>query len=154
VRYVREATVAGTAGAPEPVRVEVPVSPVLPVRMDTVYVDRVMYTREAVDTAAIIADYELKRSYAVPLFDNQYGKLDLSLSTQYNRLGDLSYEFTPVTEVMYRERTWRPFASLTYGSFGYVGGGAGIFYKSTGIGIQYITDLKRNGFGITVVKLF
>jgi HK97 family phage major capsid protein len=36
-----------------------------------------MYTREVVDTAAIIADYELKRSYAAQLFDNQYGKPDL-----------------------------------------------------------------------------
>jgi hypothetical protein len=113
-----------------------------------------MYTREVVDTAAIIADYELKRSYVTQLFDNQYGKLDLALSTQYNRLGDLSWEFTPVTKVVYREKTWRPFLSVTYGSLGYVGGGAGIFYKSTGINIQYITDLKRNGFSISVVKSF
>jgi hypothetical protein len=118
----------------------------------TVYVDRVMYVREVVDTAAIIADYELKRSYVIPLFDNQYGKLDLSLSAQYNRLGVLSYEFMPVTKVVYREKTWRPFACLTYGSLGYVGGGAGIFDKSTGISIQYQTDFKKNGFGISVVK--
>jgi hypothetical protein len=88
VRYVKEASVTGKIELIEPFRVEIPSLPVLLTRIDTVYVDRIAYTREVVDTAAIIADYELRRLYKTQLFDNQYGKLDLSLSTQYNQLGD------------------------------------------------------------------
>ena len=154
IKYVREPAVTGTVTPLNPVKVEVPDIAWLPTRTDTVYVDQVMYARQVVDTAAIIADYELKRSYAMPLFDNNYGKLSLSLSTQYNRLGEVSYEFIPITKIVYRERTWRPFVDVSYSTFGYVGGGAGIFYKSTGIGIQYQTDFKRNGLGIRLVKTF
>jgi hypothetical protein len=154
VRYVKESPVAGTIGTIEPVRVEIPALPVLLTRMDTVYVDRVAYTRAVVDTAGIIADYELRRLYKTQLFDNQYGKLDLSLSTQYNRLGDLSYEFTPVTKIVYRDKAWRPFVSVTYGSPGYIGAGAGLYYKSVGVSLQYVTDLKRNGISVSVYKAF
>ena len=90
VEYVHEPAVTGSVHLPEPVCIEVPALLSLPVRTDTVYVDTAVYLREVVYTAAIIRDYELKRLYAVQLFDNQYGKLDVSLSTQYNRLDALS----------------------------------------------------------------
>jgi hypothetical protein len=154
VRYVKEMPVAGTIGTIEPVRVEIPALPVLLTRIDTVYVDRIAYTRAVVDTAGIIADYELRRLYETRLFANQYGKLDLSLSTQYNRLGNLSYEFTPVTKVVYQERAWKPFVSVTYGSPGYAGVGAGLYYKSVGVSLQYVTDLKRNGVSVSFYKAF
>jgi hypothetical protein len=110
--------------------------------------------REVVDTAAIIRDYELKRSYQTQLFDNQYGRLGVSLSMQYNRLGELSYEFIPVTRVLYRERVWRPFVFASYGSLGFIGLGGGLYYNSWGIGVQYVTDLKGNGFGVSVYRSF
>jgi hypothetical protein len=154
VRYIKEMPVAGTIGTIEPVRVEIPSLPVLLTRIDTVYVDRIAYMREVVDTAGIIVDYELRRLYKTQLFDNQYGKLDLSLSAQYNRLGDLSYEFTPVTKVVYRDKAWRPFVSVTYGSMGYIGAGGGLYYKSVGVCLQYVTDLKRNGVCVSFYKAF
>jgi hypothetical protein len=152
--YVREASVSGVSAPLEPVSVETPSAPILPVRTDTVYLDHIVYIRTTVDTAAIIADYELKRSYTTRLFDNQHGTLDLSLSTQYNRLGALSYEFTPITKVVYRERAWRPFATATFNTLGYVGAGVGLSYKSTGIGLEYVTDFKKHGFGIVFHRLF
>jgi hypothetical protein len=154
IKYVREEAVTGTIERIEPVRIDMPETSVLPSRIDTVFVDKVMYTREIVDTAAIIADYEIKRSYATQLFDNQYGKLNLSLSTQYNRLGNVSYEFIPVTKMVYRERVWRPFAMVSFSSLGTVGLGGGMFYKSAGLGVQYVTDFKRNGIGISVYRVF
>jgi hypothetical protein len=154
VRYVKETPVTGKIELLEPFKVEIPSLPVLLTRMDTVYVDRVVYTREVVDTAGIIADYELRRLYKTRLFDNQYGKLDLSLSAQYNRLGDLSYEFTPVTRIVYREKDWRPFVSVMYRSLGYIGAGGGLYYKSLGVSVQYVTDLKRNGVSVGIYKAF
>jgi hypothetical protein len=154
VRYAKETPVTGKIELLEPVKIEIPSLPVLLTRMDTVYVDRIAYTREVIDTAAIIADYELRQLYKTQLFDNQYGKLDLSLSTQYNRLGDLSYEFTPVTKIVYREKDWRPFVSVTYGSLGYIGAGGGLYYKYLGVSVQYVTDLKRNGICVGIYKAF
>jgi hypothetical protein len=154
VKYVREETVAGTIERVELIGVDVPEVPVLPVRVDTVFVDRVMYTREVVDTATIIADYVLRRSYATQLFDNQYGKLNVSLSAQYNRVGSVSYEFIPVTKTVYRDRVWRPFVVASFSSLGAVGLGGGMFYKSMGAGVQYVTDFKRNGIGISIYKAF
>jgi hypothetical protein len=153
-KSIEEKPITGTITQLNPVRVEIPATPLLITRWDTVYVDRIAYTREVVDTAAIIADYELKRMYETRLFDNRFGKLDLSLSTQYNQLGDLSYVFTPVTRTVYREKVWRPFVSATYGSLGYIGAGGGIYYKSIGVSLQYTTNLQKNGFGISVYKVF
>jgi hypothetical protein len=113
-----------------------------------------MYTREVVDTAAIIADYELKRSYVVPLFNNEYGKLNLSLSTQYNRVSTLSYDFSPVIKIVYRERTWQPFAMAQYSTLGGVAAGAGAFYRKTGFYLMYGSDFHRHGAGAGVMIRF
>ncbi|MDR0756465.1 MAG: hypothetical protein LBF85_01290, partial [Tannerella sp.] len=150
----RGPALTGSVELLEPVSVEIPALLALPVRTDTVYVDRVMYTREVVDTAAIIADYELKRSYAPVLFDDVYGRLALSLSVQYNRVSALSYEFTPVVKTVYRERVWQPFALLQYGAPGGAGVGGGMFYRRMGYYVMYATDLQRHGFGAGVMVRF
>jgi hypothetical protein len=154
VTYVREQVITGRVAIPDPVRVEVPAIAWLPARTDTVYVDSVIYVRQVVDTAAIIADYELKRSYVVPLFDNSLGKLDVSLSTQYNRLWEVSYEFVPVTKTVYRERTWRPFVSAGYSTFGYMEAGGGMFYKKTGILINSQFNKNKTGVKAGLIYLF
>ncbi|MDR1456167.1 MAG: hypothetical protein LBJ01_10985, partial [Tannerella sp.] len=71
----------------------------------------------------------MKRSWAVPLFDSSAGKLNLSLSTQYNRLDALSYEFTPVFKTVYTEKRWLPFAMMQYSAVGGLGVGGGAFYR-------------------------
>jgi hypothetical protein len=142
--YVREPVQTGRIERPEVVSVEAPVVPVLPVRVDTVYVDRVMYTREVTDTAAIIADYELRRQYEVPLFDDQYGKLDISIQTQYNRLEEISYSFVPLRTVEYREirRVWQPFASVSFVTAGQFGAGGGLFYHHLGVEYQWVKSVR------------
>jgi hypothetical protein len=154
VKFVREETVCGMVEEFVPVGVEEPVLPVLPVRWDTVVVERVVYRREVVDTAAIVADYALKRSYAALLFDNEYGRMNLSLSTQYNRPESVSYEFVPVTRLVYRDRVWQPFIMASFSSLGSVGAGAGVFYMSTGASVQCVTDFKRVGVGVSVYRIF
>ncbi|MDR1454663.1 MAG: hypothetical protein LBJ01_03335, partial [Tannerella sp.] len=77
-------------------------------------------------------------------------------TVQYNRLQDLNVQFVPYEKVVtrYVEKKWRPFAGVTYCSFGYAGAGAGVFYRSAGIQVQYVTDFKRNGFSVGVMKSF
>jgi hypothetical protein len=154
VEYRHEPALTGAVEPLRPVKVELPVIPLLPVRTDTVYIDRVMHISRQVDTAAIIADYELRRSYVAPLFDSQYGKLTLSLSTQYNRLDALSYEFVPVTKTVYLEKTWQPFALTQYSALGGIALGAGAFYRKTAYYIMYSTDFRRHGLGAGVMVRF
>jgi hypothetical protein len=140
----------------KPVRVEMPDIPMLPVKSDTVYRDSVQYIVQSVDTAAIIREYELKRYYAATLFDNQYGKLDVSLNTQYNRLNGLTYNFEPLYTVktVEKKRVWIPFVSASYSTPHGVGVGGGIFYNDIGLQIEYVTGFEAKGFNIGLLYKF
>jgi len=147
IEYIREPAVSGVVHNIVPVREERPESSALPMVRDTVYVDRVRYILERVDTAAIIAEYELRRTYELPVFDNQYGKLDLTLNTQYNRLDSVSYTFIPIRTVqtVMVERKWHPFVAASYSTVGYVGIGGGIFYNNIGFEYQRQYPIQRDG---------
>jgi hypothetical protein len=102
------------------------------------------------DTAGIIADYEMKRKYALTAFDDKTkGKLELFPTIQYNRLTGLDYDFTPIIEKNYTriERVWQPFVSGSYSTLGYTGFGGGVFYHNLGIQYQYQYDLKNRIYG-------
>lgn len=94
------------------------------------------------DTAAIIADWELKRTYKLTAFNNKtQGKLELFPVIQYNRLAALDYNFTPMIERQIKTKVWQPFASGSYSTLGYIGVGGGIFYYDIGIEYQYQKSL-------------
>ena len=148
--YIKGETIHVTVPVPPPVSEERPDVATLPVLRDTVYIDNIIYVREKVDTAAIIADYELHRKYEVPLFDNKYGKLDVSVSTQYNKVGSVSYSFVPIETVrtVYAKRTWQPFAGASYSTlFDVVGVGGGMFYHSLGLSYEYQYSLRERVSG-------
>jgi len=143
VEYIVGKPVRDTVLIPMPVKEEIPVKPILPVKPDTVYFtinDTIyIYVRDKIDTAAIIAEYIVKRFYDIPLFDNNNGKADISLWMQYNRLGGMSYTFTPITQIRTDivKRVFVPFASVSYSTIRNTGGiGGGVFYHD--IGIEYL----------------
>lgn len=161
VEYIKLGPVSGSISNNqlEPVKEEIPLNPHLPLRIDTVYNDSVRteikYMVQKVDTAAIIADYILKKSYNVTAFDSkELGTLKLFPTIQYNRLSGLDYEFTPIQKqvTIYREKVWQPFISGSYSTFDYIGLGGGVFYHHLGFEYQYQKDTgnKRNGhlFGL------
>ena len=118
------------------VRPENPVLPMKPIRIkDTVYM--------AVDTAKIIDDYIMAKKYSDMLFNNDYGKLTVTSSIQYNKLTSLDYTFIPKTK-----RTFIPYARGSASTFGIIGLGGGFIYNNLGVDIQYQTDFSKNGFEI------
>ena len=147
--YIKGDTITRTITNIVPVSEEKPENPILPVKRDTVYIDNIIYVRETVDTAAIIADYELKRSYKLPLFNNEYGKLDISLTSQYNKLGDVSYTFVPIKTVQHiqTKRVWQPYASASYSTFQIGGIGGGLFYHDVGLEYQFQYSMSENRTG-------
>jgi hypothetical protein len=146
--YIRGEPVSGSISSVEPVRTEKPEISTLPVKIDTIFVNNIRYVVQSVDTSAIIREYEMKRFYSETLFDNQYGKMDVSFNTQYNRASELKYEFIPVTIVktVEKERVFTPFISVSYGTIGYAGIGGGLFYRNIGAEMKYVTDFKAKGF--------
>ncbi|MDR1715703.1 MAG: hypothetical protein LBS20_07645 [Prevotella sp.] len=98
----------------------------------------IKYVNLPADTAAIIADWELKRTYKLTAFDNKtQGKLELFPVIQYNRLAALDYNFTPMIERQIKTKVWQPFASGSYSTLGYIGIGGGVFYHNIGVEYQY-----------------
>lgn len=115
----------------------------LPTKTDTIYINNEITITEKVDTAAIIADYEKLRTYYTVLFDNEYGKLQLYPSIQYNQMQGLKYDFTPMQKVIYNEKKFMPFISGSYSTLGYFGIGGGLFYKRVGFEYQYQIGKER-----------
>ena len=66
----------------------------------TIYKDVPVIDREG-SIAETVRDWNRTREYDRLLFDNEFGKLTIVLSVQYNELQKLSYFFTP----MYKEIT-------------------------------------------------
>lgn len=100
----------------------------------------VKYINVPTDTAAIIADYEMKRTYSLVAFDNKtQGKLELFPIIQYNKLSALDYNFTPTIErqMVYKTKILQPFGSISYSTLNYVGIGGGVFYHNLGFEYQY-----------------
>ena len=155
--YIKQEPVTGNISGSflQPEKEEIPVNPHLPVKIDTVYKYNIKYIVQNVDTAAIISDYIMKKSYNVIAFDNkEIGSLRIFPTVQYNQLSGLSYEFTPIQKqtTIHKEKVWNPFLSGSYSTFGNIGLGGGIFYHNLGIEYQYQKDLlsKNNGhlFGL------
>lgn len=128
-----------------PVKEETPLNPDLPMKevqyRDTgsvrTQIKYITLTKKMIiDTAAIIADYIVKRSYSQTLFNNSNGKLEVFPTVYQNKLSSLGYEFTP------KVKAWQPFVGTSYSTADFLGLGAGFFYHNLGVEYQYQIDLK------------
>lgn len=152
--YVKGETIRNTVYSEKlvPYKVEVPAKPTLPLKPDKIRIPgQPEIITLKVDTAQIIADYVKANSYKQTLFDNKTeGKLVIDAVVQYNLMKRLSYEFTPMQKqtTIEKRRVLTPFVSGSYNSFGYWGGGAGIYYYDVGVSAKYITDFKNKGYEI------
>lgn len=161
INYVTGIPVKGSVSSNQfsQVKEEKPNSPVLPTKeIEVQYRDtgslkiisEIKYLYRVVDTAAIIEDYILKRSYVLTAFDNkENGKLLLYPTVQYNKLTGIDYDFTPIQKQTskYAYKVWQPFVSGSYSTFDYLGVGGGIFYHNIGIEYQYQKDFRSNSTG-------
>lgn len=129
--------------------------------VDTVYL-------ENSDTTRILADWATKRDYEETLFDRDtLGTMTIRTSVQYNRLGTVHYDFTPVRKLVTREiytiRKALPFVGAGASTYPSVNAEAGLFWKqSWGLSVQgnyYLApnryaDAPKYDFGVKVLKMF
>lgn len=152
VKYVKGETITRTVEVPKYISSIVPVNPVLPVKKDTINSIIV----QSVDTSKIIENYISERRYDLNVFDNEYGRLDVKQTLQYNELQKFDYSFTPIQKTITRERerVIVPFASASYNTFGIAGAGGGLFYRNVGIEYKYLYNVNNtetgHEFGIKV----
>lgn len=141
IKYVAQEVQQGELFSSDltPTLVERPISPELPVTPIYIIRDSIEYIMMQVDTAKIIAEYELIKTYQKTLFDNEYGKLDINLKTRYNSLAELNYSFTPITQIktIVKKDIWQPFISIGYSSNTYFQLGVGTFYHKIGLEYTY-----------------
>ena len=128
---------------------------------DTVYIDKT-------DTTKIMADWATKREYEETLFDlDTLGTMKLKTSVQYNRLGALVYDYTPVQKVITRDnyviRKLTPYVGAGVSTFPSVNAEAGLFLnQSWGLAFEGNYHLKAGQYenmpkydvGVKVLKMF
>lgn len=130
------------------------------------YLDAIRKDSSRIDSAKLLADYAMLRTYRNELFNNDsLGSLVLSSTVQYNRLSNLSYEFVPIHKVITKELVRIgeqdpkviPFigVGITTNSQGLINGG--VFLKNN-IGFQgiyqYNLDTHKNSIGLGVMIKF
>lgn len=162
VVYLPGETVTDSIPYPVPYEVEVPSKPKYIIVRDTLR-DTIpgspFVIIEKVDTAAILADWVLKRTYMETLFDNDtLGKFDLSFYVQYNQAANIKYRYTPMVKNIVREKTFVPYVGLGYNIIGVnkpLDIKAGVFIKNIGIEGSYMTDFSGfNGYRIGIVNKY
>ena len=142
VEYIKGETIRDTVNVAilVPEKVEIPSNPIFIYKTDTI--NKIIV--QQVDTAKIIEDWVMNRKYNLTLFDNDNGKLNIDASVQYNQLKDLRYSFTPIQQVItkQKEQVLQSFVSGSYSSFNYIGLGGGVFYHNLGLEYQFQRDFK------------
>lgn len=99
-----------------------------------------------VDTLAILKDYTAIKHYSYTLFNNEYGKLDLSQRTQYNSLVYTDYTYTPIKRVESKLKRWQVLVGAGANSIGYAGLNGGFIYRNIGVigGYRYNFSENKN----------
>ena len=108
---------------------------------------------QKVDTAAILADWIVRREYGGTLVQDSTGTIDYHAFVQYNRLQNISLDYTPRYRVehtthLIREKYF-PFINLGYLNADVTIGG-GVFYGKWGASANYM--IGKNAFGASIYR--
>jgi len=102
-----------------------------------------------VDTAGVVDDYMVERTYSQTYFDSkEQGRLTVNSIVQYNKQKSLGIDYTPVTRIetikQLIEPTWTPFLSGGLNTNNYISLGGGIFYHDIGFEYNYNQNINLN----------
>jgi hypothetical protein len=128
--------------APAPLRFSVPELPHFIWRTDTIT------SVTVIDTAAIIDDWILRREYGGRLINDTTGTIDYFAIVQYNRLQNISLDYTPaqriVTTTKVIKERWSSFFFLGSNSAGYATVEGGVFISKYGFSAEFGQNIFRN----------
>jgi hypothetical protein len=130
--------------APEPLRFTVPDLPQWLYFTDTV-------TRtQVIDTAAIIDDWVLQREYGGRLINDTTGTVDYLATVQYNRLQNISLDYTPIHRTVTITRTiqtrFTPFLLVGANTAGFGQVEGGVLFRRWGGTIELGTNFAGKNY--------
>jgi hypothetical protein len=146
VEYHDLPTISVSVSAPAPLRFTVPEAPQWLYFTDTVTVTR----QQVIDTAAILADWTLKREYAARLIDDTTGTVDYSATVQYNRLQNISLDYTPiqrtVTTTKVIQQRFTPFLLVGGNTAGFGQVEGGMLFRQWGMAVEIGSDFAGTNY--------
>lgn len=115
---------------------------------------------EAVDTLWSLwetaRDWNTLRAYRQTLFDNpEDGRMEVSFTVQYNRPGEVQWDYTPVPMKVMRDtrkKELSPFVRVSASTLGTAGIGGGLRIGSWAFDASYLRDFQhqKNGAAIGI----
>jgi hypothetical protein len=127
---------------PEAFRFTVPALP------EWIWITDTVSVAQTVDTAAILADWILRRDYAGRLVSDATAVIDYSATVQYNRLQSLNLDYHPkqqvVTITRSVQRSFAPFLLVGANTAGHAQLQGGAFVGKWGFSVEVAVDFQGN----------
>ena len=132
--------------APAPLRFTVPELP------QWLYFTDTVTRQQVIDTAAIVADWTLRREYGGRLINDTTGTIDYMATVQYNRLQHITLDYTPIQRTVTITRTiqprFTPFILVGANTAGFGQVETGILFRRWGGAVELGTNFNgRNYIG-------
>jgi hypothetical protein len=135
VEYRDMPSVHVSIDAPEPLRFAVPELPQFIWRTDTIT------RQQIIDTAAIIDDWILCREYGGRLINDTTGTVDYFAIVQYNRLQNISLDYTPTQRTVTTTKTiqsrFTPFILVGANTAGFGQIEGGVLFRRWGASAEF-----------------
>lgn len=111
------------------------------------------------DTAGIIADFNKIKHYDIQLFDvDTLGTCSISTDVQYNRLMNLSYQFSPINKtiehsIIVKPKDWNLVGGVGLNTINMWNIQVGAFYRHIGATYQFTNEFGKNSYshGINIM---
>jgi hypothetical protein len=144
VEYRPMPTISVSVSAPEPLSFVVPEAP------QWLYFTDTVTRQQVIDTAAILADWALRREYAARLIDDTTGTVDYSATVQYNRLQNISLDYTPihriVTNTKVIQQRFTPFVLVGTNTAGFGQLEGGVLFRRWGAALEIGSDFAGTNY--------
>jgi hypothetical protein len=143
VEYQRMPTVSVSV-SPEPLRFTVPDLP------QWLYFTDTIKQQQVIDTAAILADWALRREYGARLIDDTTGTVDYTAIVQYNRLQNITLDYQPiqrtVTTTKIIQQRFTPFVFVGGNTAGFGQAEAGALFSRWGASVEVGSNFSGTNY--------
>jgi hypothetical protein len=143
VEYLPMLTISVSV-SPEPLRFSVPDLP------QWLYFTDTITQQQVIDTAAILADWALRREYGARLIDDTTGTVDYSAIVQYNQLQNITIDYQPIQRTVITTRViqqrFTPFVLIGGNTAGFGQAEAGVLFNRWGAAIELGTDFSGTNY--------
>jgi hypothetical protein len=130
--------------APAPLRFTVPEAP------QWLYFTDTVTQHPVIDTAAILADWALRREYGGRLINDTTGTVDYLATVQYNRLQNIILDYTPsqrtVTVTKVIQPRFTPFVLVGANTAGFGQAEAGMLFRHWGAAVELGTNFSGHNY--------